>query len=269
MTCIIGLVDNGTIYMGGDSVVTYGSGLWTSDQPKVVRNGSFLFGGAGSPRAAQLLEHVFVPPPRLEGQGTMQYMATAFTGSIRECFEADNFKTNQTYKSEDRSVDAGPLVDTEILMGYEEQLYIIDSCCNIIHVAAPYRAIGAGQDVAIGALYALTLQDCDPEYAVRTALEAANAHISGIRPPYLVINDDDDLLESQKPTCLIVMNLAMARLAAVDAHSRMDVERRYADHLRNCLSCSMFLERLEMSLNDCTDTEDANETVLNADTDIV
>ena len=57
MTCIIGLVADGRVYLGGDSAAVHG---WTRRRTrlrKVFRKGPFLVGYTTSFRMGQLLEH--------------------------------------------------------------------------------------------------------------------------------------------------------------------------------------------------------------------
>ena len=67
MTCIVGVVDNGKVYMGGDSAGVGGLCIETRKQPKVFRNGDFLIGYTDSFRMGQLLQYKMSPPRYFEG----------------------------------------------------------------------------------------------------------------------------------------------------------------------------------------------------------
>ncbi len=69
MTCIVGLVHEGVVYMGGDSAATSSAYLNQTilATEKVFRNGEFLIGAAGSERASLLLRHSLSPPRNVPG----------------------------------------------------------------------------------------------------------------------------------------------------------------------------------------------------------
>ena len=57
MTCIVGLVDDGKVYMGGDAASVDGYIVRTSALSKVFRNGPFLIGYSTSWRMGQILQY--------------------------------------------------------------------------------------------------------------------------------------------------------------------------------------------------------------------
>lgn len=59
-----------------------------------------------------------------------------------------------------------------------------------------YDAVGCGQDIALGSLYATKKLDdfSDPEAAVETALEAAEGYSAGVRRPFKIL-----FLEHEQP----------------------------------------------------------------------
>lgn len=57
MTCVVGLVDNGHIYIGADSYCrTRWDGGHIMAEPKVFHRGPFIIGGCGRTRDSQLSE---------------------------------------------------------------------------------------------------------------------------------------------------------------------------------------------------------------------
>lgn len=87
MTCIAGLVQNGTVYMGGDSAAVNGWGMTLLKEPKVFRNGDFLIGCSGSARMITLLRHSLVPPKQEAEEDTLLFMATRFIDAVRDCLK--------------------------------------------------------------------------------------------------------------------------------------------------------------------------------------
>ena len=83
MTCIIGLVDNGKVYMAGDSIgYATASDAHPLNQPKVhrVKDKPIMVGFAGSIRSAQILEYNPQTFPKLiEGEEyNLEYLITKF-----------------------------------------------------------------------------------------------------------------------------------------------------------------------------------------------
>ena len=64
MTCIVGLVHEGVVYIGGDSAGVAGLSLVVRADEKVLRNGDFLMGFTTSFRMGQLLRYKLDPPRR-------------------------------------------------------------------------------------------------------------------------------------------------------------------------------------------------------------
>ena len=57
MTCIVGLVHEGVVYIGGDSAGVGGMSLTVRADEKVFQNGEFLMGFTTSFRMGQLLRY--------------------------------------------------------------------------------------------------------------------------------------------------------------------------------------------------------------------
>ena len=78
-------------------------------------------------------------------------------------------------------------------MGYESQLYYVDSSLNLLTMRDNYCSLGTGQDVANGALSILTkMEITDPEDILVEALETVEYHTSGISGPYTILRCSDD-----------------------------------------------------------------------------
>jgi len=62
MTCVVGLVEDGTVYLGGDSAGTSQNDMDIYRTDKVFTRPPFIFGGAGSYRGIQLLKYELAIP---------------------------------------------------------------------------------------------------------------------------------------------------------------------------------------------------------------
>jgi hypothetical protein len=168
MTCIIGLVDKGDVYMGGDSAGVDGLYLTIRADEKVFINGPFIMGFTTSFRMGQLLRYKFNPTAQTIQQDDMQYMVTTFIDAVRKCFTDNDF--GETKKG------------GQFLVGYKGKLYTIDVDFQVGIPAKLYDAVGCGSDLALGAMYATP--ELDPLKRITTALKAASTFSAGVAAPF-------------------------------------------------------------------------------------
>lgn len=174
MTCIVGLIDNGTVLMGGDSAGVDGLSLVVRRDPKVFQNGGFLIGYTSSFRMGQLLAHAFTPPTPREGQDVFAFMVTDFVDALRTCFKDGGYATRKN------DVEEGGT----FLVGFRDRLFHIEDDYQVGEAADPFTACGCGQDVALGSLHSTTGRD--PHDRIQMALNAAERFSAGVRGPFVV-----------------------------------------------------------------------------------
>lgn len=179
MTCIVGLIHDGTVYIGGDSAGIAGYSLTVRADEKVFANGPFLMGFTTSFRMGQLLRYKLTPPthPYVEPGQLMdvpKYMVTCFIDAVRECLKAGGYaeKLNEQ--------ESGG----KFLVGYSGRLFIIDSDYQVGESLDGYAAVGCGADIALGALHAT--MTVEPRTRVMRALAAAERHSAGVRGPFVI-----------------------------------------------------------------------------------
>lgn len=178
MTAIVGLVDNGIVYMGADSAGVAGLSLNIRQDEKVFYNGPFLMGGTTSFRMIQLLRYKFVPPIQKKNQDDMKYMVADFIDAVRKCFAQNGFGDMQ-----DKSSNKGG----SFLVGYKGKIYYVGSDFQIGYSLQPYNAVGCGAEIALGALHSTKDLIKDPQKRVELALEAAAAHSAGVSAPFVIL----------------------------------------------------------------------------------
>jgi len=176
MTCIVGLVDSGTIYMGGDSAGVSGYNITGRKDSKVFTNGKFIMGFTSSFRMGQLLRYSFKPPKRPSKIGVYKYMVTDFVDSVRECFDKGGYAG-----SDSKGRDVGG----RWLVGYNGRLFMVDCDYQIGESTLPYESVGCGEEYALGSLF--TSNDLSPELRVKTALRAAIKFNVGVSGPVRTI----------------------------------------------------------------------------------
>lgn len=179
MTCIVGLVDGGNVWVGGDSLGSSGSNRVIRSDEKVFLRGEFLFGFTTSFRMGQLLRYAFTAPERKEGIEDHEYLATVVIDAIRDCLKAGGYakKTNEAEEGGD------------FLIGYRGGLYHVGPDYQVGIPANRYYAVGAGADFALGALHGLSslrTTQFSAELLLTRALEAAAEHCAFVAPPWVI-----------------------------------------------------------------------------------
>jgi ATP-dependent protease HslVU (ClpYQ) peptidase subunit len=171
MTCIVGLVDNGNVYIGGDSAGVSGLSISIRADEKVFTNGPFIMGFTTSFRMGQLLRYKFDPPGQTVSQSDMEYLVTDFIDAARKCFKDNGFGSDK---------EGGTF-----LVGYKGKLYTINSDFQVGIPADTFDAVGSGSDLALGAMY--VSGGLDPVKRITKALEAASYFNAGVAAPFRVV----------------------------------------------------------------------------------
>ena len=173
MTCIAGFVEGDRVWIGGDSAASHGMSIHIRAEPKVFRNGSLLIGFSQSFRMGQVLRHILVVPEHDPTMTVEQYASTALVDAIQAALS-------------DAGVTCGPCEygAGNILIGYAGNLFFIDHDFQVGFPIYRYYAIGSGQDIALGALYASgRLQG---EERLTRALGAAVEFNASCRGPFTI-----------------------------------------------------------------------------------
>jgi ATP-dependent protease HslVU (ClpYQ) peptidase subunit len=188
MTCIVGLVHDGDVYIGGDSAGIAGLSVSLRADEKVFGNGPFIMGFTTSFRMGQLLRYKFSPPAQTVHQDDMEYMVTSFIDAVRQCFAGNGFG------------DKDASVGGNFLVGYKGKLYNIESDHQVGVPKLTYDAVGCGTDLALGAMYAT--EGLPPEDRINAALAAASTFSAGVAPPFTILKlagDNKKLKPKKKP----------------------------------------------------------------------
>lgn len=178
MTCIIGYIDEGNVYMGGDSAVIRGTQLDNVKIEKVFQINKFLIGVAGDAKVLSILKYSFEPPEHPMDMPTDKYMNTLFINKLRECFKDSGYATKK---------DERENFGSTILVGYNQKLFMI--CCDycVTEIGGNYMTIGCGDDYASGALYALEGSILGIEDRIYKALETAAKFSNSVCAPFYIL----------------------------------------------------------------------------------
>jgi ATP-dependent protease HslVU (ClpYQ) peptidase subunit len=175
MTAIVGLVHNGAVYVGGDSAGVSGWSLTVRADTKVFHNGPYLFGFTTSFRMGQLIHHAFEPPkpkPDLE-----RFMSTEFVDALRTCLKDGGWARKENDREEGGT----------FLVGVRGSLFVIQDDYQVGQAADGYAAVGCGDQIALGALYATAGTAMSPRRRIQVALEAAERFSAGVRAPFICL----------------------------------------------------------------------------------
>lgn len=175
MTCIAGLVDEGRVWIGGDSAGTTGWDLTVRADRKVFRNGPYVMGFTDSFRMGQLLRHGFAAPAPAESPADLEeFMATTFIDAVRERLKAGG------WARKDSEQESGGT----FLVGVRGRLFEVESDYQVGERVDGYAAVGCGGQVAHGALFAN--RGRLPVDRIVMALAAAERFSAGVRRPFAV-----------------------------------------------------------------------------------
>jgi ATP-dependent protease HslVU (ClpYQ) peptidase subunit len=182
VTCIVGLKHKNKVYIGGDSAGVSGLDITLRKDPKVFKNGQFIYGFTSSFRMGQLIQTFKAPPiTSKDKEDIYKYMTTKFINKLRKHFKDGGYTR----------VDANRESGGFFLIGHKNRLFSIDADFQVGESYTPYSALGCGADYALGVLYALRENDDsknNPNYLITRALEAAEFFSGGVRAPFNIVN---------------------------------------------------------------------------------
>lgn len=174
MTCIVGIVENGIVYIGADSAASGTNSIVVRSDEKVFFNRDFLIGFTTSYRMGQILRYVFIPPEYVDTSDLYKYMVKEFVPQVYQCLTLNNFTV-------DKNSEGGLF-----LVGFRGNLFRIADDFQVVQTSDNFMSLGNGDRCAIGALYATRGQD--PTIRIQIALEAAAKYTPGVLPPFIIKN---------------------------------------------------------------------------------
>lgn len=179
MTCIVGLVQDSRVYIGGDSAGIDDNNTYDiRATPKVFVRGEFIYGCTNSFRMADILRHFFKEPP-IKGN-ILKYMATSYIDKLFKTFDKAHYKLTENGEDADNS---GPAY----LVGVRGRLFCIYGDWQVAELNRKYDAIGCGGSHALGAMYVLIDTEKTPEEKIAGALKAS-AQFSTIYEPFNILS---------------------------------------------------------------------------------
>jgi ATP-dependent protease HslVU (ClpYQ) peptidase subunit len=169
MTTIAAIRTPTSILMGGDSAQHTNGSISLVATPKVFFNGDFLFGVAGSPRLAEIVQYEFVPPPKIQGTSWSQFLTRSFVPQFKTVLGAER----------DLIEKSAVLVGTK-----GGGIFEINRNWFVVQSQETYAAIGSGGDFALGSFHSTR---GDPRRRLLKALKAAAEFNAYVRPPFTIL----------------------------------------------------------------------------------
>lgn len=176
MTCIVGLVDKGTIYMGGDSCASDRHTYFNSATGKVFKKGEALIGMCGSHKAIDLLKYHLPNLPDTD-EDFESYLRTTFMPNVYNLMKKWVWNTDEEFES-------------EFLLGFKGKLYVFQNDFSILDTPSYGASVGSGCEVAMGSLVTtskIRSRRLTPKTRVMLALEAAEAVVTSVKGPFEIL----------------------------------------------------------------------------------
>jgi len=184
MTCIVGYVDNKNrkLYLAGDSIAADVKHYHCSirKDPKVFKRDKFLMGFTDSFRMGQLLmsDERFKVRKQKEKESNFNFMVNAFIPAVQELFDIGGY-----LKIKNEVFHGG-----NFLVGYNGELFEIQSNFQVATYNVHYAAVGAGEFYAMASLYTSDKFDLTAEEKITLALETAVNFSGYVRPPFVILS---------------------------------------------------------------------------------
>lgn len=176
MTCIVGLVENSKVYMGGDSAAVSNSNLQLTDTPKVFKKQELLIGYTWSFRMGQVIQYADTFPKLKEQLDNYTYLVENFVPYLRAEFKDAGWLWTENSRDE----------GGQFLVGIRGELFEITSEFAVLKMMDGFDAVGSGSYYALGAMRILKHNtDKDPIMKVGLALEAAAYFSTSVSAPFV------------------------------------------------------------------------------------
>lgn len=187
MTCIVGYAKKGVVWIGGDSAGVGGYCLNIRSDEKVFKKGEMIFGFTSSFRMGQIIRYCLTIPEQYESKDDYEYLCSDFMDALIKSFSDKGFLVEKDKEK----------IGGAFLLGYNGNLYTIYSNFQVAKGVKSYHAVGCGDDLAKGAMFATEKTEWSIEDRIKIALESACEHSAGVAPPFNIVKLGEG--EDEKP----------------------------------------------------------------------
>lgn len=176
MTCVVAVTDGLKVKMGSDSAAANDDVISQRVCPKVFVRGEFGIGYCYSFRLGQIIEYFFEPPKIDKDVDLMRYMVTKFVPALKVALEENDYPYHEDEK--DRWM---------VLVGIRGKIFCIESDFQVGLDAEEVAAIGAGAELALGAMFVSLELDYELLEIAELGLTAAAKFSPFVIEPFLYI----------------------------------------------------------------------------------
>jgi ATP-dependent protease HslVU (ClpYQ) peptidase subunit len=177
VTCIAGLVHDGTVWIGADSAGVYGQSMIVRADAKAFTAGPYAFGFTSSFRMGQLIRYAFTPPVPEPDRDLHAFMCTGFINALRDCLKEGG------WAEKDKERETGG----NFLVGVHGRLFEVFSDYQVGEREEPFAATGCGESFALGSLHVTQQLGWMPGERILAALQAAERFSSGVQGPFRIV----------------------------------------------------------------------------------
>lgn len=187
MTVIIGIKHEGEVWLGADAFLGNGQYAYRVAQPKIFRcqvpnGGQMVIGVSGGHRANFLMRSIELPEHPKE-MDTHTYVAEFLVNAIRERYSKAGYLENENSIEKNEAI---------LLIGYYGRLFAVWYNFQVDEYAQNYAAIGAGMEIALGALWMVDVHsDYPPDEKIRLVLDACEEHSPWVSRPYTIMKVEE------------------------------------------------------------------------------
>ena len=158
MTCIAAIVKDGKAYIAGERGASTDSSIFPISEPKVWKNGEYLFGYYGT-FMGERLKFNFHPPKMNKTTDLVTFMNSVFLKALHECYQEWWVEKHE---------------DTELMIVVRGKIFIHNAQdMSMTMYDTEFLAEGSGAEYAVGSLYSTKNLDLSPEERLSLALKAA------------------------------------------------------------------------------------------------
>jgi hypothetical protein len=170
--------------MGADSSGGNDDRIHVLTNPKIFRNGQFLFTGQGNFRLIDLLTHVFEPPTYHPAEENIdRYMRTKFIDSLMACFDATGYTELE---------DGVKKFDGSFMVAYLDRLFEVQCDFAVLSLPQWGFAGGSGIHIALGSLHTTYKIETNPVLRLLHALESAAEITPTVCGPFSFMRSDSE-----------------------------------------------------------------------------
>ena len=136
-----------------------------SPMGKIAQNGKYLVSAAGLVRGMNLIQYAFNPPVAPRAKDLDKFMVNSFVPSLRKTFAMSGYDI--------KSDGMAASFENDFIVAINGTLYFIDEGYGLERTKDKVYCTGSGMKLALGAAYALGLEECDDYEEAIEILEAA------------------------------------------------------------------------------------------------